>query len=270
MSHLENRKRLSIKHIVKKKADGEKITMLTCYDYATACILNETELDIALVGDSLGNVFAGHQTTLPVKIEDIIYHTRAVGRGIEYALLVADMPFLSFQISPQDALVNAGIIMKETPASAVKLEGGKEYAETVHKLTSSGIPVMGHIGLRPQLVNQLGGYRVFGKTESGVNALIEDALALQDAGAFSVVLELVPKEAAQRVSQALEIPTIGIGAGNGCDGQVLVINDMLGMSNAEFKHTRKYLNLYNDIKGAVNQYVTDVKSGSFPGDNESF
>ncbi len=269
MSYLEKRKKITIKDIVKKK-NKEKISMLTCYDYTTAKILNETDIEIILVGDSLGNVYAGHSTTLPVKVEDIIYHTKAVGRANPVSLIVADMPFLSFQISPEDALANAGKIMKESPAQAVKIEGGKEYAPTVAKLTAAGIPVMGHIGLRPQIVNQLGGYKVIGRTEEGINAMIEDAKALEKAGAFAVVLELVPKEAGKRVSQAINIPTIGIGAGNECDGQVLVITDMLGMGSGKLKHNRKYLNLFEEIKGAVTKYINDVKSTNFPSDEESF
>ncbi len=269
MSHLEKRKRLTIKDIIKKK-NKEKISMLTCYDYSTAKIINETELDIALVGDSLGNVFCGYDSTLPVRVEDIIYHTNAIARAIDRALIVADMPFLSFQVSPQDALCNAGKIMKQCPAGAVKIEGGKEYTMTVEKLVNAGIPVMGHIGLRPQLVNQLGGYRVIGKTDESVRELIEDAISLEAAGVFAIVLELVPKAVAKKVSESVRIPTIGIGAGNGCDGQVLVINDMLGMTDMELKHNRKYLNLFEDIKNAVNNYISDVKSGVFPDDKESF
>jgi 3-methyl-2-oxobutanoate hydroxymethyltransferase len=271
MSHLEDFKSKTIKDIIKKKQKGEKIAMLTCYDYSTAKILNETDIDILLIGDSLGNVFAGYRNTLPVKLEDIIYHTNAVLRGAYKPLIVADMPFLSFQISPEDCLFNAGTMMKECHnLSGVKLEGGVEYAHYVEKLTSAGIPVMGHIGLRPQVVNQLGGYKVIGKTREGIDALIEDAKALEEAGAFAVVLELVPKDAAREVSEAVSIPTIGIGAGNGCDGQVLVINDMLGMAKEDFKHNRKYLNLYEDIKKAAASYIEDVKSGDFPNDKESF
>ncbi len=265
MSHLEKRKKITIKDIIKKKQNNEKITMLTCYDYSTAKIL-----DIILIGDSLGNVVCGYDSTIPVEIRDIIYHANCVARATNRALIVADMPFLSFQVSPEDTLYNAGEIMKQCPAGAVKIEGGKEYVPTVEKLVNAGIPVMGHIGLRPQLVNQLGGYKVIGKTDEAVMELVEDAIALEAAGAFAVVLELVPAKVAKKVSESLKIPTIGIGAGIGCNGQVLVITDMLGMGDMDLKHNRKYLNLYQDIQKAVNAYINDVKNGTFPSDKESF
>jgi 3-methyl-2-oxobutanoate hydroxymethyltransferase len=270
MSHLEKRKKITITDIIKKKKNNEKIAMITCYDYSTAKIINQTEIDLILIGDSLGNVFCGYDTTLPVRVEDIIYHTNAVARGVDSALIIADMPFLSFQVSPEDTLYNAGEIMKQSPAGAVKIEGGREYVETVEKLVNAGVPVMGHIGLRPQLVNQLGGYKVIGKTDQAAAELIEDAVALEAAGVFAIVLELVPKEVARKVSESIRVPTIGIGAGNGCDGQVLVINDMLGMTELNLKHNRKYLNLHEDIKKAVSAYVNDVKNGTFPSDEESF
>ena len=259
----------SISAIMKQKGQ-KKLTMLTCYDYSMAKIFDTTPLDMILIGDSLGNVFAGHESTLPVTVEDIIYHTRAVKRGAKNALIVSDMPFLSYQASIEDALRNAGRIMKEGLADAVKLEGGAEIAETIYRLTSAGIPVMGHIGLQPQSVHQVGGYKIIGRTEGEIQRLLSNAKALEDAGCFAFVMELVPEATAKRVSEAVSIPTIGIGAGAGCDGQVLVINDMLGMSVENFKHNKKFLHLFEDIQGAVNSYISEVEAGTFPGPENSF
>ena len=259
----------SISYILKQK-NNKKITMLTCYDYSTAKIMDQTDLDIILVGDSVGNVFSGYNTTVPVTVDEIIYHTKAVKRGAKGPLIVSDMPFLSYQVSIEEGIYNAGRLMKEGLCDAVKFEGGEEMAELVFRLTQIGIPVMGHIGLQPQSVHQLGGYKVIGKTERELEKLINDAKALEQAGAFSVVLELVPASAAKKVSESIQIPTIGIGAGSACDGQVLVINDMLGLNPDELKHNKKYLKLWNSVLGAVNEYIKDVENVDFPGEKNSF
>jgi 3-methyl-2-oxobutanoate hydroxymethyltransferase len=253
-----------------KQKNKKKLTMLTCYDYSTAKILAQTNLDMILVGDSLGNVFAGHESTLPVTVEDIIYHTRAVKRALKEALIVADMPFLSYQVSLEEGIRNAGRMMKEALCDAIKLEGGTEICPLVEKLVKAGIPVMGHIGLQPQSVHQLGGYRVVGKTLEEQERLLDEALMLEKAGAFAIVLELVPANLAQKISEKLRIPTIGIGSGNGCDGQVLVINDMLGMNPENLKHNKKFLNLYQEIQNAVNQYITEVEEKVFPSQDNCF
>ena len=257
--------------IKKMKTLGEKITVLTAYDYQISTILDECNIDIILVGDSLGNVVLGYDTTLPVTMADMLHHTKAVVRAAQKALIVADMPFLSYQISPQIALTNAGRFLQEADAQAVKLEGGREYAETVQKITSAGIPVMAHLGLTPQSIHQMGGFKVQGKKEDSAQRIIEDAKILEDAGAFSLVLECIPEKLAEEISKSISIPTIGIGAGVHCDGQVLVINDMLGMSDKFTpKHVKKYANLNLEIKKAVKQYITEVKEGSFPDIEHSF
>jgi len=236
-----------------------------------SAILDECNIDIILVGDSLGMVVLGYDTTLPVTMEDMLHHTKAVSRAAQSALIIADMPFLSYQISPQTALANAGRFLQEAGAQAVKLEGGREYAETVKKITEAGIPVMAHLGLTPQSINQIGGYKVQGKNENSAHRIIEDAKILEEAGAFSVVLECIPEKLAQEISQLLSIPTIGIGAGVHCDGQVLVVNDMLGMFDKFTpKHVKKYANLNLEIKKAVKKYIDEVKEGSFPDAEHSF
>lgn len=259
----------TVSYLVKQK-NQKKITMLTCYDYSFARILNETDIDVLLIGDSLGNVFAGHETTLPVTVEDIIYHTRAVKRGANKPFILSDMPFMSYQVSTEQGLANAGRIMKEGLADGLKLEGGEEIAELVYKMTRSGIPVMGHIGLQPQSVHAMGGYKIVGKTEQEIEKLIKSAKSLQDAGAFGVVLEVVPAATAKRVTEALRIPTIGIGAGPECDGQVLVINDVLGINPDNLKHNKKFLNLFESIKDAANRYISEVENNTFPGKENSF
>jgi len=257
--------------IRKMKVMGEKITMLTAYDYAMSSIIDECNIDIILVGDSLGMVVLGYDTTLPVTMDEMLHHTKAVSRAAQKALIVGDMPFLSYQASSQTALMNAGRFLQEANAQAVKLEGGREYAETVKKLTLAGIPVMAHLGLTPQCIHQIGGYKVQGKKEDAARKIIEDAKILQDAGAFSLVLECVPEGLADEITKNIEIPTIGIGAGVHCDGQVLVINDLLGM-NDKFtpKHVKKYANLNIKIKKAVKAYISEVKHGKFPDSEHSF
>ncbi len=271
MSTQNKSNRKTILDIKKMKGLSEKISVLTAYDYVTSSILDECGIDIILIGDSLGMVVLGHDTTLPVTMEDMLHHTKAVTRASSSALIVADMPFLSYQVSPETALSNAGRFLQEAGVQAVKLEGGRECAETVHKITSAGIPVMAHIGLTPQSINQIGGYRVQGRNEDAAHILIEDAKILEEAGAFSIVLELVPEKLAGEITKAINIPTIGIGAGVHCDGQVLVINDMLGMFDKFTpKHVKKYANLNAEIRKAVNAYITDVKNSSFPDSEHSF
>ena len=263
--------RKTILDIKKMKIQGEKITVLTAYDYGMASILDESNIDMILVGDSLGNVVLGYDTTLPVTMEDMLHHTKAVSRAAQNALIVADMPFLSYQISPEAALANAGRFLKEANAQAVKLEGGREYAETVQKITSAGIPVMAHLGLTPQSIHQIGGYKVQGKKEDAARKIIEDAKILEEAGAFSLVLECIPERLAAEITRSLSIPTIGIGAGVHCDGQVLVINDMLGIYDRFTpKHVKKYANLNLEIKKAVKSYIAEVKNGAFPASEHSF
>jgi 3-methyl-2-oxobutanoate hydroxymethyltransferase len=271
MSSQIKNNRKTILDIKKMKGLGEKITMLTAYDYATSSILDECGIDIILVGDSLGMVVLGYDSTLPVTMEDMLHHTKAVARAAQNSLIVADMPFLSFQVSPQLALSNAGRFLQEAGAQAVKLEGGRESAEIVNKITCAGIPVMAHVGLTPQSVNQLGGNKVQGKNEDSALRILEDAKILEDAGAFSIVLELVPEKLAEEITKALKIPTIGIGGGVHCDGQVLVINDMLGLYDKFTpKHVKKYANLNPEIRKAVKSYISEVKNGSFPDSEHSF
>jgi 3-methyl-2-oxobutanoate hydroxymethyltransferase len=263
--------RKTIIDIKKMKMLGEKITMLTAYDYGMATILDESDIDIILVGDSLGMVVLGYESTLPVTMEDMLHHTQAVARGAHKAMIVADMPFLSYQVSPAAALANAGRFLKEADAQAVKLEGGREHAEIVHKMTYAGIPVMAHLGLTPQSIHQLGGYKVQGKNEDAAEKMMQDAIILEEAGAFSLVLECVPEKLAAEITAALAIPTIGIGAGVHCDGQVLVVNDMLGMYDRMTpKFVKKYVNLNLEIRNAVKRYISEVKTSAFPDAEHSF
>jgi 3-methyl-2-oxobutanoate hydroxymethyltransferase len=263
--------KVTIHTLREMKRRGEKITMLTAYDATFARLLDESRVDILLVGDSLGMVIQGQQTTLPVTLDECIYHTRAVTRGARRAHVVGDMPFMSYQTSLEDAMRNAGRMMKEGGAHAVKLEGGAQHAELVSRLVRVGIPVMGHIGLTPQSFHQLGGFKVQGRDQGQDEALLADARALQDAGAYALVIEGIPREIAARITQALAIPTIGIGAGSGCDGQVLVIYDLLGMDD-EFKpkFVRRYEHFAMRIRNAVTAYCEDVRAGAFPNDSESF
>jgi len=263
--------RLPITELKVMKQQGVKIPMLTAYDYPTAKLIEQAGAPIILVGDSLGMVVLGYDSTVPVTMEDMVHHAKAVVRGTERTIVVVDMPFMSYQISVEDALRNAGRLMKETGATAVKLEGGQEVAETVRRLTVAGIPVMGHIGLTPQSVNQLGGYRLQGKTPAAAVKLLLDAVALQEAGAFAVVLETIPARVAECLSKRLEIPTIGIGAGPYCDGQVQVLHDFLGIFQ-DFvpRHAKQFAKVGATIHDAVTRYVADVQSGAFPTAKESF
>jgi len=264
-------KKKTILDIQKMKADGEKISVLTSYDYPTTRILDSCGIDILLVGDSLGVVFAGHENTLPVTVEEMIYHTRAVMRAEPKAFVVADMPFLSYQVSRAEARLNAGRLVKEGGAAAVKLEGGENMAATIRAIVAMDIPVMAHIGLTPQSIHRMGGYRVQGKKEDQADQLLADAHAVQDAGAFAVVLEGIPLKLARRITTELAIPTIGIGAGPHCDGQVLVIHDLLGLCE---KYSPKFVKRYADVKSvmseAVTRYIGEVKGGEFPKEEHSF
>ncbi len=257
--------RITVPKFTAMKAAGEKISMLTAYDYTMARLLDEAGVDGILVGDSLGMVVQGRENTLPVTLDEMIYHGEMVGRAVEHALTVVDMPFPSNFLGPYKTIENAGRILKETGCQAVKLEGGAEQAEIIAALSEAGIPVMGHIGLRPQSVHKLGGY----KMERDTQRLMADAQAVQAAGAFSVVLECVPAEMATAVTAELAIPTIGIGAGRGCDGQVLVINDMLGINSGYVpRFVKAYANVAEDITNAVKEYRAEVQDGSFPSDDQ--
>ena len=255
----------------KAKEDGTKISMLTAYDYSTAKLMDEAGINSILVGDSLGNVVLGYEDTISVTMEDMIHHTRAVSRGAKNALVIADMPFMSYQTSVYDAVVNAGRVMKEGRANAVKLEGGTEVAPQIKAIVDAGIPVCAHIGLTPQSINRLGGNKVQGKSEAAAKKLLADALAIQEAGAFSVVIEAVPKKLAELITNKLDIPTIGIGAGNGCDGQVLVYQDMLGMfSDFTPKFVKKYASLGEIMTAAFRQYDEEVKNTFFPSEEHTY
>lgn len=257
--------RKTIRHFQQMKDRGERIPMVTAYDYTSARLAEAAGIPILLVGDSLGMVMLGHASTIPVTLDDMIHHGKAVVRGSQNALVVVDMPFMTYHVNPEQALVNCGRVMQETGAQAVKIEGGARMAETVRRLTDNGIPVMGHIGLTPQSVNQFGGYRVQGRTLDAARQLVDDALALEAAGAFAIVLELVPAELAQLASQRLRVPTIGIGAGVGCDGQVQVWHDMLGLFE-DFvpKHARRFGELGKAAREALATYVSEVQAGTFP------
>lgn len=257
------------------KQQGEKIAVLTAYDFTMARLLDRAGIDVILVGDSASNVFSGHNTTLPITIEEMIYHARAVVRGVQAetsrSMVVIDMPFMSYQLSGEEALRNAGKIMKEHECDAVKLEGGRVIAETIRRITDVGIPVMGHLGLMPQSIYKYGSYKVRAREEAEAKQLLEDARIIEEAGAFALVLEKIPSELAGQVTGSLTIPTIGIGAGPSCDGQVLVINDMLGL-NTEFhpRFVRRYADLTSIIEDAVRRYVEDVRHNSFPSVDESY
>jgi 3-methyl-2-oxobutanoate hydroxymethyltransferase len=263
--------RISITDLKAKKKRGERIVMLTCYDYPSARILDDSGVDILFIGDTLGMVVLGYDSTIPVTMEDMIHHTKAVIRGSRRAHVLADMPFMSYQAGPEDGLRNAGRLLKEGGAQSVKLEGGVHVADTVRFIVEAGIPVMGHIGLTPQSINQLGGYKVQGKTPAAAVRLVNDAVALEQAGAYAVVLECVPAELARTISARLQIPTIGIGAGPHCDGQVQVFHDLLGLFD-DFvpKHARRYAELGAQIGEAVRAYGNEVREGSFPTEKESF
>lgn len=263
--------RVTVPSLRAQKARNEKIVMLTAYDATFARLLDQAGADILLVGDSVGMVVAGYENTLPVTVDEMIYHCRAVARGCKRAQVVGDMPFMSYQVSLEQGLQNAGRMMKEGGCHAVKLEGGAIHAELVRRLVGCGIPVMGHIGLLPQSVHQQGGFKVQGREAGGDKRLLQDALALQDAGAYAIVIEGVPAAIATEISAALTVPTIGIGAGAGCDGQVLVIYDLLGMDESfQPKFVRRFETLAQKIRDAVGNYVTEVRAGTFPAPAESF
>jgi 3-methyl-2-oxobutanoate hydroxymethyltransferase len=263
--------KITTRTVVDFKAKGEKISMITAYDYTMAKIVDHAGIDIILVGDSASNVMAGNETTLPITLDQMIYHTSCVVRGVDRALVVADLPFMSYQVTIKEALISAGKMMKEAGAHAIKLEGGAFVAETVKRIVEAGIPVMGHLGLTPQSIYKFGTYKVRAKEEAEANQLLADAKLLEDAGCFAIVLEKIPASLAAKVSKSISIPTIGIGAGSDCDGQVLVIHDMLGLTK-DFhpRFIRRYHNLFDEMSGAVTQYVSDVKSGSFPSKDEQY
>lgn len=261
----------TVKTFAQAKANGEKLTMLTAYDYTTATIIDDAGVDSILVGDSLGNVILGYEDTTAVTMEDMIHHGAAVARGAKEALVVVDMPFMSYQTSVYDAVVNAGRLVKEGRAGAVKLEGGVEVCDAIKKITDAGIPVMAHLGLTPQSVNAFGGYKVQGKDELSARKLISDALAVQEAGAFAVVLECVPAKLAALVTKQLAIPTIGIGAGNECDGQVLVYQDMLGMfPDYTPKFAKRFGDVGNAMREAFTTYINETKSSAFPSEEHTY
>ncbi|MGB2958729.1 MAG: 3-methyl-2-oxobutanoate hydroxymethyltransferase [Bacteroidota bacterium] len=262
---------ITTRTVLTMKQSGEKIAMLTAYDYLVARLLDQVGVDVVLVGDSVGNVVQGHPTTLPVTVEDMIYHAKAVKRAVRNALLVVDMPFMSYQTSIDDAVMNCGRVMKEVGAGAVKLEGGGYVADIVKHLVRIGIPVMGHLGLTPQAINKFGTYEVRAQTKEEANEVLRDAKALSEAGVFSIVLEKIPASLAKRVTQSVSVPTIGIGAGPHCDGQVLVVTDMLGLTE-DFKprFVRRYAELADELRTAFGRYIADVKSGQFPTQKESY
>jgi 3-methyl-2-oxobutanoate hydroxymethyltransferase len=266
---MENR--ISITDLKAKKKRGERIVMMTCYDYPSAGLLEGAGVDILFIGDTLGMVVLGYDSTIPVTMEEMLHHTKAVVRGSTNAHVLADMPFMSYQTSPEDALRNAGRLLKEGGAQSVKLEGGVRVAETVRFIVDAGIPVMGHIGLTPQSIHQLGGYKVQGKTPAAAVRLVNDAVALEQAGAYAIVLECVPLELAKTVTDRLAIPTIGIGAGPHCDGQVQVFHDLLGLFDGFVpRHAKRYADLGAEITEAVRLYVKEVREGEFPTEKESF
>lgn len=257
--------------VVDMKSAGENISMLTAYDFTMARILDRAGIDIILVGDSAANVMAGHETTVPMTLDHMIYHASCVVRGVDKALIIADLPFMSYQVTTKEALISAGRMMKEAGVHGVKLEGGKAIADTVGKIVDAGIPVMGHLGLTPQSIYKFGTYKVRATEQSEAEALLEDARRLEEAGCFSLVLEKIPAALAAEVTGSVSIPTIGIGAGGECDGQVLVTHDMLGL-NKEFKprFLRRYADLHDTMTEAVRHYIKDVKEGEFPNEDEQY
>ena len=264
-------KRITTKSLVEMKANGEKISMLTAYDYTMAKIVDGAGIDVILVGDSASNVMAGHETTLPITLNEMIYHASSVVRAVERSLVVVDLPFGSYQSDPKEALRSAIRIMKESGGHSIKVEGGKEIKESIKRILNAGIPVMGHLGLTPQSIYKFGTYTVRAKEEEEAEKLLEDALMLERLGCFALVLEKVPAALAERVAKSITIPVIGIGAGGGVDGQVLVTHDMLGMTH-EFnpRFLRRYLDLYSEITTAFESYITDVKNKDFPSEKEQY
>lgn len=263
--------KMTISKLLEKKKKGERITMLTAYDYTFARLVDEAAVDLILVGDSLGMVVLGHSTTLPVSMEDMVRHTQAVSRGTRNALVTADMPFLSFQVNEEEAVRNAGRLIQEGGAEAVKLEGGKSVAGVIRRIVAAGMPVMGHLGLTPQSIHLLGGYKVQGKTEQSAKILVEDARLLEQAGCFSIVLECVPAPVAGEITRSLGIPVIGIGAGSGCDGQVLVLYDCLGLTtDLNPRFVKQFANLKEEVSRGLREYVREVREGTFPSVEQSF
>lgn len=264
-------KRITTKSLIDMKANGEKISMLTAYDFTMAKIVDTAGVDVILVGDSASNVMAGHETTLPITLDQMIYHASGVVRAVERALVVVDLPFGSYQSDPKEALRSSIRIMKESGGHAVKMEGGSEIKDSIKRILAAGIPVMGHLGLTPQSIYKFGTYTVRAKEETEAQQLVEDAQLLEKLGCFALVLEKIPAALAEKVAKAISIPVIGIGAGGGVDGQVLVIHDMLGMNN-EFspRFLRRYMDLYKGMTEAIGQYVTDVKSQDFPNKSEQY
>lgn len=264
-------KKITTKSLIDMKANGEKISMLTAYDFTMAKIVDTAGVDVILVGDSASNVMAGHETTLPITLDQMIYHASSVVRAVDRALVVVDLPFGSYQSDPKEALRSSIRIMKESGGHAVKLEGGSEIKDSIKKILNAGIPVMGHLGLTPQSIYKFGTYTVRAKEDAEAEKLLEDAKMLEKVGCFAVVLEKIPAHLAEKVAKSISIPVIGIGAGGGVDGQVLVIHDMLGMNN-EFspRFLRRYLDLYEQMTAAIGQYVTDVKSKDFPNEKEQY
>jgi 3-methyl-2-oxobutanoate hydroxymethyltransferase len=268
---MKKTEKVTVPRFVQMKSRGEKIACLTAYDWLFALLLDQSGIDLILVGDSAAMVYAGHDTTLPITLEQMIYHTQCVARGVKKALLISDMPFLSFQVNPDEALRNAGRLLKEGGAEGVKIEGGEPMAETIKKITEMGIPVMGHLGLTPQAIKSFGGYRVRGRDEKEAVILKNDAIILQEAGAFAIVLEKIPAVLAKEITESIDIPTIGIGAGSQCDGQILVTHDLLGLFE-EFKpkFVRQYAEVAQTLRKAFTDYIRDVKNNSFPSIEESF
>jgi 3-methyl-2-oxobutanoate hydroxymethyltransferase len=263
--------RITIDQIKNMKKKGEKIVMLTAYDYSTAKIVDEVGVHIILVGDSLGMVALGYETTIPVTIDEMVHHTKAVVRGTKRALVIGDMPFMTYHTSIADAQRNAARFIQEAGAQAIKLEGGVTVADKVRAIVNCGIPVMGHIGLTPQSIHQFGGYKIQGRTAEAARKMLDDALALEEAGAFSVLMETVPTPLATLITQKLSVPTISIGAGPGCDGQVQIINDILGwFTDIVPKHTKQYIKLVDIMSSAITQYYNEVRAGIFPGQEQSF
>ncbi|HWO73012.1 MAG TPA: 3-methyl-2-oxobutanoate hydroxymethyltransferase [Dehalococcoidia bacterium] len=267
--------RIGVPEVLEKKERGEKIVMLTAYDFPSARIAEEAGVDMVLVGDSLGMVVLGYDSTIPVTLDDMLHHTKAVVRGTERVMVVSDLPFMTYQASVEDAMRNAGRLIQEGGCQAVKLEGGVHMAETVRRLVQVGIPVVGHIGLTPQSIHQLGGYKVQGRTQAAAERLLEDAVALQQAGAFAIVLETIPAPLAELISKRLRIPTIGIGAGAGCDGQVQVWHDLLSYSTTFLpkhmpRHVKQYANVGEEMRKAIEAYAAEVRAGTFPTTRESF
>jgi 3-methyl-2-oxobutanoate hydroxymethyltransferase len=263
--------RTTVQDLLKKKAEGRKITMLTAYDYPFAQIVDEAGIDAVLVGDSLGVVVQGRENTLPVTMDEMIYHTAMVSRAVKNALVIGDMPFMSYQASIEDAVRNAGRFLKEGGAAAIKIEGGSEIADRIEAMTKSDIPVVAHIGLTPQSIHRMGGYKVQGKTKGAARKLIEEARIVQDAGAFAVVLEGIPMALAKEITKSVAIPTIGIGAGPYCDGQVLVLHDILGLFERFVpKFIKRYANLRGEAVKAIQEYRKEVEEGTFPSEEQSF